>query len=188
MTPLDARSSGARAGGPSFSRRNRVERVLWHIVWLLLCRFTPAPLHRWRALVLRCYGARVGCGVRVHGSVAIWHPGNLTLGDGVLVGPGARLYDQGAIAIGTGSVISQRAHLCASTHDIADPDFQLVCRPIAIGAGCWVAAEAFVGPGVRMGDGAVLAARAALFTDAEAGAVYRGNPAVFVKMRDLRAD
>ena len=184
--PLDAARSRSIVGGASFSLGNRITRVIWGIAWLVLARFTPPPMHGWRRLVLRAFGARIGPGARVHASVAIWLPRNLELGAHVLIGPGARLYNQGAIAIGAWSVVSQRAHLCASTHLVDDPDFQLECRPIAIGERCWVAAEAFVGPGVAMGDGAVLAARAALFEDAQTDGIYRGNPAVFVRQRARR--
>ena len=184
--PLDARRSRAIEGGASFSLGNRLARVVWGLAWLLLARFTPPPLHGWRRLVLRAFGARIGRGARVHGSVSIWLPRNLELGEHVLVGPGARLYNQGAIAIGAWSVISQRAHLCASTHVVDNPAFQLVLRPIAVGERCWIAAEAFVGPGVTMADGAVLAARGALFDDAQADGIYRGNPAGLVRNRDQR--
>ena len=184
--PLDAAASRAIEGGASFSLGNRVVRVVWGIAWLLLARFTPPPLHAWRRLVLRAFGARVGRGARVHASVAIWLPRNLELGEQVLIGPGARLYNQGPIAIGAWSVISQRAYLCASTHRVDDPDFQLECRPIAVGERCWVATEAFVGPGVTMGDGAVLGARGALFEDATADGIYRGNPAILVRQRKRR--
>ena len=188
MTLLDAQVTRPLEGGASFSMRNRLIRVVWMLTWLVLARFTPPPLHAWRRLILRAFGARVGKGARVHASVSVWLPANLDLGENVLIGPGARIYNQGAIAIGARTVVSQRAHLCASTHDIHDPHFQLVLRPITIGGGCWVAAEAFVGPGVQMGDGAVLGARAALFDNAEAGGVYSGNPAIFRKPRGLRAD
>ena len=187
MKPLDARKSGSRDGGPSFSLANRITRVAWMAAWLVLARWTPPPLHRWRAFVLRTFGAKLGRGCRVHASASIWLPANLALGDNVLIGPGARLYNQGRIAIGSGSVVSQRAHLCASSHDASDPHFQLVLRPITLGDGCWVAAEAFVGPGVRMGDGAVLAARGALFDDAESWTIYRGNPAQAFKPRVMKA-
>ncbi len=187
MSLLDARSTQPLAGGPSFSLRNRLARVIWQASWAVLCRFTPPSFHRWRALVLRCFGAAVGRGARVHASVKIWLPANLQLGDRVLIGPGARLYNQGHIAIGAGTVVSQRAHLCASSHDLNDPHFQLVLRPIAIGENCWIAAEAFVGPGTAMGDRAVLAARGVLFGDVGADEVYSGNPAVFLKARTLRA-
>ncbi|MCA1661543.1 MAG: putative colanic acid biosynthesis acetyltransferase [Novosphingobium sp.] len=181
--PLDASRSRPLAGGASFSLGNRLARLAWNLAWLVLARFTPPPLHAWRRLVLIACGAKVGRGARVHGSAAIWLPANLELGEDVLIGPGVRLYDQGRIAIGAWSVVSQRAHLCASSHALDDPDFQLVLRPIALGEACWVAAEAFVGPGVTMGDGAVLAARAALFEDAEADGIYRGNPAQLVRKR-----
>ena len=184
--PLDAARSRAIEGGASFSLGNRITRVVWGIAWLVLARFTPPPLHRWRRLVLLAFGARIGRGARVHASVAIWLPHNLELGEQVLIGPGARIYNQGAIRIGAWSVISQRAHLCASTHRVDDPGFQLECRPIAVGERCWVATEAFVGPGVTMGDGSVLAARGALFEDAATDGIYRGNPAALVRQRTRR--
>ncbi len=185
--PLDAAQTRPLEGGASFSLANRLFRVVWMLAWLMLARFTPPPLHGWRRLVLRLFGAKVARGARVHASVSIWHPGNLELGEQVLIGPGVRLYNQGRIVIGARSVISQRAHICASTHDVNDPHFQLQLRPITIGAQCWVAAEAFVGPGVTMHDRAVLAARGALFGDAECDGIYSGNPASLLKKRQLRA-
>lgn len=186
MTPLDARATRPLEGGASFSLANRIARVGWGLAWLVLARFTPPPLHAWRRLVLIAFGARVGRGARVHASAAIWLPANLELGEHCLIGPGTRLYNQGTISIGDRTVISQRAHVCASTHDIHDPNFQLILRPIAIGNHCWVAAEAFIGPGVTIGDRAVIGARAALFRDAEPDGVYSGNPATLVKRRELR--
>ncbi len=181
-TPL---SQKPHSRGAPFSLANKLERVAFHAVWLAVARFTPPSLHRWRRFVLRAFGARIGAGVRIHGSARVWLPRNLEIGPGALIGPGVRLYNQGAVAIGADSVISQRAHICASSHRIDDPGFELALRPVSIGAGCWVAAEAFVGPGVTMGDGAVLAARGALFGDAAPMGVYRGNPAVQIGTREL---
>lgn len=186
MTPLYASKTRPMEGGASFSLGNRLTRVVWGLAWLVLARFTPPPLHAWRRLVLRAFGANVAKGARVHASVSIWLPANLTLGENVLVGPGARLYNQGHISIGARTVVSQRAHICASTHDVNDPEFQLQLRPVTIGEQCWVAAEAFVGPGVTMGDRSVLAARGALFSAAEPDMIYTGNPAVRLKERQLR--
>ena len=185
-TPLNARSARPLEGGASFSLGNRVLRLVWGMVWLLFARFTPPPLYGWRRLILRSFGATIAPGARVHASAVIWLPANLELGPNCLIGPRVRLYNQGRITVGARSVISQGAHLCASSHDVSDPDFQLVLRPITIGSGCWVAAEAFVGPGVTMADGSVLGARGALFGSAEANGIYQGNPAVWIKLRQLR--
>jgi putative colanic acid biosynthesis acetyltransferase WcaF len=159
---------------------------MWGAIWLAFGRFTPPPFHPWRAMLLRLFGAKLGRGVRVHGSARIWLPANLELGDHVLIGPDVRLYNQGRITIGARTVVSQRAQLCASSHDLADPHFQLVLRPIVLGEQCWVAAEAFVGPGVTLCDRAVVGARAALFEDAATDGVYLGNPAQRVGTRRLR--
>lgn len=186
MSLLDARETQPLEGGASFSLGNRLFRVAWGLGWLVLARFTPPPLHGWRRRVLRLFGARIAPGARIHASVSIWNPRNLTVGEHALIGPGVRLYNQGHITVGAWSVVSQRAHICASTHDVNDPHFQLQLRPVTIGERCWVAAEAFVGPGVTMGDRSVLAARGALFRSVEADAIYSGNPAAFLKTRALR--
>lgn len=80
-------------------------------------------------------------------------------------------------------MISQGSHLCAGTHDFNDPSFQLYTRPVLIEAHAWVCAEAFVGPGVTVGEGAVLGARAVAMTSLEPWSVYAGNPAVKVSDR-----
>lgn len=181
--PLDAAAARSALGGPSFALRNRVERALFGCVWALAAAWTPPPLHRWRCLLLRLFGARVGRGVRIHGSAAVWHPANLVLGDYAVIGPRVRLYNQGTIVVGARAVVSQGAHVCASTHRLDDPDFQLVLRPVEIGEHAWVAAEAFVGPGTHVGAGAVLGAHAVAFADLQPWTVYRGNPAMAVRQR-----
>lgn len=172
--PLPASTKHA----PSFSLANKLRRVLWGFAWNLLFRFTPPPLWAWRRFVLRAFGARIGKRVRVYGSVRIWLPANLEMGDGAVLGRGCYCYNQGRITIGPETTVSWGVTLCSSTHDFEDPAFPLVTRPIEIGSNAWIAAEAFVGPGVRIGDGAVLGARAVAMQDLEGGNIYSGNPAV----------
>ena len=67
--------------------------------------------------------------------------------------------------------------LCASSHDVSDPRFQLVLRPITIENDAWIAAEAFVGPAVRVGAGALLGARGVAMRNLQSWTIYSGNPA-----------
>lgn len=183
MSLLDARQSNPLEGGPSFTLKHRLFRAAWGIAWLLLARWTPPPLHRWRGWLLRRFGADVHPTARVYGSARIWYPPNLSLRAHAVIGPGANIYCMDRITLGERAVVSQGAQLCCGTHDISDPDFQLVTRPIAVGPRAWVAADAFIGPGATVHEGAVVGARAVLFKDAAPYGVYVGNPATSIKTR-----
>jgi putative colanic acid biosynthesis acetyltransferase WcaF len=181
--PVAQPSTGQKTVAASFSLRNRLERVVWKLVWLGLAAWTPPPLYAWRRFLLCRFGATIAKGGRVYGSARIWLPANLALGDNSTLGPGVRVYNQGRVTIGRNTVISQNAYICASTHDYEDPDFPLIVRPITIGDNVWIASEAFVGPGVTVGDGAVLAARGVAVRGVEAWSVQGGNPARLIRMR-----
>jgi len=185
-TPLDAGTTRAWEGGPSFSLFNRVYRAAFSIAWALFAAWTPPPLHRWRAWLLRRFGARISPTARIYRSVRIWSPANLHVSDHAVIGPGANIYSMGKISIGAYAIVSQGAHLCAGTHDVSDPNFQLKARPITIGERAWIAAEAFVGPGVSVGPGCVLGARGCAMRDLEDWMIYSGNPAIPLRPRTLR--
>lgn len=181
---LDARLSNPREGGPSFSRAHRLLRLAWSIVWVLLARWTPTPLHGWRRFLLRCFGARIDRTARVYPSASIWYPPNLEMGRHAVMGPGVICYCMDRIRIGDYAIVSQRAHLCGGTHDPDDPHFQLQARPITIAAKAWIAADAFVGPGVTIGEGAILGARGVAVKPIDPWTIHAGNPAR--KLRDRR--
>lgn len=170
-----------------FPLDNRLRRGAWNLCWALLAAWTPPPLHRWRCLILRLFGARMGRDVRVYGSAEIWYPPNLTLDDGAVVGRKSVIYCQAPIHLGRNAIISQHAHLIAGTHDVDAPDFPLVTRRIEIGPDAWVGARAMVGPGVTVGTGAVLGAGGVAFSDIPDWAIHVGNPARFLRLRQSNA-
>jgi putative colanic acid biosynthesis acetyltransferase WcaF len=178
--------------GPSFSFKNRLARVVWNIACLLLFRFSPVLLHGWRRFILRSFGARIGQGVHIYPKVEIWAPWNLDIDDETGVGNGAILYSQDRIVIGKRVVISQGAHLCTGTHDYLQPGYPLRTRPITVGDHVWIAAEAFIHPGIQIGTGAVIAARAVVHKDMPDWTICAGHPCKPLKPRkpfdDFRTD
>lgn len=167
--------------------RNQLARVAWAGVWLVLYRPSPKPIHGWRRFLLRLFGAKVGRAAHPYPRAWVWAPWNLEMGDHSCLADGVDCYCVAPIRLGRSALVSQRAFLCAATHDYTDPEFPLVPKPIAIGDGAWVAAEAFVGPGVTVGAGAVVGARACVTKDVEPWAVVAGNPARAIKRRQLIA-
>jgi len=166
---------------------NRVGRALWGIVWLLLFRPSPRPLHVWRVMLLRVFGARIGRGVRVYPSARVYAPWNLRMGDYSILGDYVNCYCVGLVEIGSHTVVSQYSFLCSATHDYEDVGFFLIVAPVRIGGKCWIAADAFIGPGVTVGEGAVVGARSSVFKDVEPWQVVGGCPAKVLKKRRLRS-
>ena len=161
-----------------------VRRVLWG-VGKLFFRFSPRPAFGWRRLVLRCFGAEVGKDVHIYNTATIYFPWNLTIGDHSAIGEDAMIYNLGPITIGAQVTISQRAHLCAGTHDHTDPTLPLLKPPIAVHDRAWVCADAFIGPNSTVGEGAIVGARAVAVKDVPSWMIVAGNPARSVKERRL---
>jgi putative colanic acid biosynthesis acetyltransferase WcaF len=171
--------------GPSFTVRNRFGRILWNIVALFFFRFSPQPFHSWRSLLLRCFGAKVAAGVHVYPGVKIWAPWNLELHDQCGIANGVILYSQGKIVIGRRTVISQGVNLCAGTHDYTKAGFPLITMPIHIGDEVWIAAEAFIHPGITIGNGCVIGARSVVTNDMPEWMVCSGHPCKPIKPREM---
>jgi len=165
--------------------RIQLLRVAW-AAGRLLFRCIPRPCYAPRRMLLRCFGAKVGRKVNIANTATIYFPWNLEVGDWSAIGEQAYLYNLGRMAIGRKVTISQRAHLCAGTHDFTDPALPLLTPPITVGDQAWICADAFIGPGVAVGEGAVAGARAVVVKDVEPWAVVAGNPARVVKRREMK--
>jgi len=163
-------------------------RVLWGMAAPLLFRFSPRILFGWRSFLLRLFGAKIGRHVHVYNSATVYMPWNLEVGDWSSIGEHAYIYSLGKISIGCRTTVSQRAHLCAGSHDYQNPDLPLLKPPIKVGDQVWICADSFLGPGVSIGEGAIVAARAVVIRDVEPWNIVGGNPARPIKKRTLRRE
>ena len=171
-----------------FPETNKLGRILWIITSAILFRpFAPRIFRKWRTLCLKIFGAKIDWTCTVHASVRIWAPWRLEMRSFSCLGPNVDCYNQGNISIMEDVVVSQKSYLCASSHDFTELNNPLLFAPIIIQKRAWIAADAFIGPGVTVGEGAVVGARAAVFKDVEAWTVVGGNPAKFIKKRELKA-
>ena len=159
-------------------------RALWETGGQLLFALSPRPFWSWRRGLLRLFGARIAKGVHLHPSVRITVPWNLDIAEYAAVGEDVRLYNLGLVTIGASATVSQGAHLCAGTHDYRKADLPLVKATIRIEAGAWICADAFIGPGVTVGDHAIAGARAVVMRDVAPYAIVAGNPARQIGVRE----
>ncbi len=163
------------------STGHKLARALWGLVQATLFRFSPRPLHPWRAMLLRLFGAKVSMKARVYPRARIWAPWNLTMHDLATLADDVDCYCVDRITIGERTTISQYTYLCGATHDFEQLRRPLVPKPITIGADVWIAADVFVAPGVAIGDGCVVGARSGVFKDLPRWMVCAGTPATPVR-------
>ena len=172
----------------AISPETRMRRMRWGLVWGIFFRLTPYfMLKRWRVWLLQRFGMTCGNRIAVHPSVRVWAPWNVITGRCVAIDDEVNLYSVDKIKIGTKVAISREAFICTASHDITKPNRPLVTAPITICDGVWIGARAIVLPGVTIGEGAIVAAGAVVTKDVEPWTVVGGNPAKFIKKRELKA-
>ncbi|MDP3428596.1 MAG: WcaF family extracellular polysaccharide biosynthesis acetyltransferase [Humidesulfovibrio sp.] len=161
--------------------------VLVEALWLVAQGLFVAswlPGSALRAAVLRLFGARIGAGVRLKPGLRVKFPWRLCVGDHVWLGENVWLDNLAEIRIGSHCCVSQGAYLCTGSHDWASLGFNLVTRPIRLEDQAWICAHAVVGPGVTVGQGAVLALGSVATGDLAPWQVHQGIPARAVRPRE----
>lgn len=103
---------------------------------------------------------------------------NLEIGKNVFINSGCKFQDQGGITIGDGTLIGHNVVLATINHSF-DPNHRsdMVSFPIHIGKRVWIGANATILPGVKIGDGAVIAAGAVVAKDVPENTIVGGVPA-----------
>jgi putative colanic acid biosynthesis acetyltransferase WcaF len=169
------------------SRKKQIVRLLWNIVWALFARPIPRSLFSsWKRFLLHCFGAKLHNTAIVYSSVKIYMPCNLEMQEYSCLAPYVDCYNPSKITIGAHSTISQGTYLCTASHDITNSRHPLITSSIIIEDQAWIAANAFIGMGVTIGQGAVVGARACVFKNVEPWTVVGGNPAKFIKKREIK--
>lgn len=168
-----------------YSVKEYARRFLWDLVRATLIRFSFKRAERWRRFWINRFGGRVPSSSFVRRPARIVHPWLFTMGEHSCIAEDADIYNLGPITIGDHTVISQKAYLCAGTHDYMDPTLPLVRPSITIGSGVWVCAGAFIGPGVTVGDNSIVGACAVVTRDVPPGVIVAGNPARVVRPRTM---
>lgn len=170
-----------------YSFREYARRAAWIAVQATLIRFSFPWSRGWRRFWLRAFGARLASTCNIRSSTIIRHPWLLEIGEHSALADHVEIYNLGPVKIGSHTVLSQDAYVCAGTHEYTRPDLPLIRPPVTIGSGVWICAGAFIGPGVTIGDNTVIAARAVVGRDVPSGVVAGGNPCKVIKDRPMGA-
>lgn len=164
--------------------KNKLMRGLWQFVWVLLYRPSPRNLHAFRRGLLRLFGATIGNGAHPYPGARIYAPWNLQMDADSCLSDHVDCYCVDRVTLEAGALVSQYSFLCTATHDYRDSAFPTQSAPIVIKRNAWIAADCYIGPGVSIGENAIVAVRSLVIKDVPANQIVGGHPAEFIRQRD----
>ncbi len=168
-------------------RKHQVIRLIWGIVWVVFASWLPRNMGSgWKRVLLRMFGAKMGKNSNVYSSAKVYYPANLVMGNNTCLASEVDCYNVAPIILEDNVTVSQGTFLCTASHDIEDPMHPLITAPIVIKDQSWVGSRAFVGMGVTIGQGSVVGATASVYKNVEPWTVVGGNPAKFIKKREMK--
>lgn len=150
----------------------------WCKAWVKRFLLLPPLLKQWRYHgLLRRQGARIdGTAFFSDAGMISGKLELLAVGRGSFIGR-VELSVHASLTIGANVCINDGAKVLTASHDVLDPCWSTVARPINIGDHAWIATNALLLPGVVIGRGAVVGAGAVVSKDVPEGGIVAGNPA-----------
>ena len=178
-------------------RHSACERFLqrvWAFTWIGTCRWTPWFARKWRIAWIqfatiwhRGGGTGISWKCAIASSARIDYPWKLSVAGNASIGEFAWIQCQDVVEIGENVCIGEYARVITGSHDITSTNFDLETKPVRIMNSVWIATGATILQGVTIGVGAVVAAGAVVTKDVEPWTVVGGNPAKFIKKREVKA-
>ena len=160
---------------------SRVVVIAWYLFGCVFSSWIPGSY--WRVLILKIFKAKIGSGVVIKPRVRIKFPWNLSIGDNCWIGESVWIDNLCDVIIDNDVCISQGVYLCTGSHNWSKATFDLILKPIKIASQVWLCAMSKVGPGIDIGEGAILSLGSIATKSLEPWTVNQGNPATPIKKR-----
>ncbi len=154
-----------------------IARIAWQLISAVFFETVLPWPNRFKCMLLRFFGARIGNAVIIKPNVKIKFPWRLIVGDHVWIGEQVWIDNLDIVTLQDSSCVSQGAYLLTGNHNYRKTTFDLMIAPVLIEQGAWVCAKAVVCPGVTVGTHAVLSVGSVATEDLQSYWIYKGVPA-----------
>jgi acetyltransferase-like isoleucine patch superfamily enzyme len=167
----------------SIVRRVRWWKAGWSHYGIVLIGKLPGHSTR-RTLYRWLCGFSFPANSVLYGGAEIRNCQNLKIGDNTVIGHHAILDARRGIELGNNVNLSTGVWIWTEQHDPNDPDFAVVGGKVAIEDYAWISCRVVILPGVKIGQGCVVAAGAVVAKDAPAWSIIGGVPAAVIGQRN----
>lgn len=156
--------------------------------YLMNCIIGHIPCWYIRKSFFEIMGVTIGKNTTINMAQYILDPVNLKIGKGGHLNRGCLLDARGGCYIGNNVSISYNVSLMTGGHDCNSKKFSGVYLPIYIHDNVWIGVGAIILQGVKIGEGAVIAAGAVVTQDVEPYSIVAGVPAKKIGKRNADLD
>ena len=153
------------------------------LLFLALDTIGRLPGHEVRRFFYRQLGFSIPRDSHVYGRLEVREPNSISIANHVSIGHDAILDGRGGITIGENVNISSEVAIWTMQHDPQSPTFATISEPVVIERYAWLSFRSIILPGVRIGEGAVVAAGAVVTKDVPPFSIVAGVPAKVIGTR-----
>lgn len=153
-----------------------------------LFKYLPSPVGDiLRYLIVKIFIKHIGK-VRIYEGTTFWYPERIKIGDNVTLNEWVYLNGYGNLTIADGVRIGERTSIITSDHNFDRKDIpiyqqEIIGAPVIIEKNVWIGCHVVILKGVRVGEGAIIAAGAVVTKDVAPFSIVAGVPAVKIKNR-----
>ncbi|SPF50174.1 putative acetyltransferase, trimeric LpxA-like domain [Syntrophobacter sp. SbD1] len=173
------------------TNRQSVGKNLSDFLVDLFLEYLPhAPIaNRLKSKLMSLRGAKMGCRVKLLKGVWVDRFEGLVIGDDVSISKDVIILAVGGVEIGDRSMIGPGSKLISAGHLIPEGRGPMrfsggFLKKITIEKDVWIGAQVVILPGIKIGEGAIIAAGAVVTKDVPPFAIVGGVPAGMIRMRD----
>lgn len=145
------------------------------------------PSHRLRNILMHyVFAMQITKNTVIYGGCEIRSPWNIKA-DKCVISTYCILDGRNGIEFGQNVVLGGGVHIWTEEHNVNDEYFRVLNenkQEVLIGDRAWICSDSTILPGVRVGEGAVIASRAVLTKNAQNYGVYAGVPAKKINKRN----
>lgn len=161
--------------------RGFVYGIKWNLSTLVIPNIPSQTLRNWG---LRKMGVKMSRNVKFYAGFSVRNPSGLVIEDGVSIGPKVLLDARNGLIIRKSAVIAYDAIIWTLNHDYNDVYFCGKGAPVEIGAYAWICSRSIILPGVKVGEGAIVASGAIVTKNVEPYTIVGGIPAKLIGNRN----
>ena len=133
---------------------------------------------------------KLGSNVHIDFKTYFRYPSQISIGSNVSINRGCSFYagykiKEAKIILKDNIAIGPEVTFFAAGHDSNDINLKDTGAPITIESFVWIGGKSIILQGITIGEGAVIAAGSIVTKDVEPYTIVGGNPAKFIKKREL---